>query len=70
LQTLLTDGLQETVDNFEKEIIESVLRKCNGDLERAAKTISIHRTTLFRKLQKYRLKALPAQISNSLRKRH
>jgi transcriptional regulator with PAS, ATPase and Fis domain len=70
LQTLLTDGLQETVDNFEKEIIESVLRKCNGDLERAAKTLSIHRTTLFRKLQKYRLKALPAQISNSLRKRH
>jgi transcriptional regulator with PAS, ATPase and Fis domain len=56
LHRLLTDGLQETVDNFEKGIIESVLHKYNGDLERAAKALSIHRTTLFRKLQKYRLK--------------
>jgi transcriptional regulator with PAS, ATPase and Fis domain len=59
-QTLLTDGLQETVDNFERGLIESVLRKCNGDLERAANTLGIHRTTLFRKLQKYRLKRSPS----------
>lgn len=48
-------GLQGMVDEFEKKLIVKVLEENNGNLEIAASRMGIHRTTLLRKIRKYRL---------------
>ena len=53
LQPLLTSGLQETMENYERRLIEGALHRCNGNVEKTARILGIHRTTLLRKLQKY-----------------
>jgi transcriptional regulator with PAS, ATPase and Fis domain len=41
------------MNNFEKELLLRTLRQHNGNLQKAATALSIHRTTLMRKLRKY-----------------
>jgi DNA-binding NtrC family response regulator len=40
----------------EKHTIEKVLEKCNGNLSKAAKMLEISRTTLYIKIEKYKIK--------------
>ena len=54
LQPLLASGLQETIENYERRLIKWALQKCDGNMDRTASLLGIHRTTLLRKLQKYR----------------
>jgi transcriptional regulator with PAS, ATPase and Fis domain len=42
------------MDNFEKELIHQTLRQHNGNMHNAAAALGMHRTTLIRKLQKYK----------------
>ncbi len=49
------DSLSQAMDNFEKNIIRSVLKKNQWRKNRAASELNINRKTLFRKMQKYGL---------------
>ena len=45
----------EAVTEFEKKFIKRVLERANGNQSRAAKTLGIHRNTLSRKIELYKL---------------
>jgi Fis family transcriptional regulator, factor for inversion stimulation protein len=47
--------LEEAVNEFEKKFIKRVLERANGNQCRAAKVLGIHRNTLSRKIDAYRL---------------
>jgi transcriptional regulator with PAS, ATPase and Fis domain len=42
-------------EEAEAEVIERTLKKCGGDRIKTAKELGIGRTTLWRKIRKYRL---------------
>jgi DNA-binding NtrC family response regulator len=50
----VSDSLKLT--DTEKHTIEKVLEKCNGNLSKAAKMLDISRTTLYAKIEKYKIK--------------
>ena len=45
--------LEQAVEILEKEMIERVLHKSEGNQSEASKTLGIHRNTLQRKMMKY-----------------
>ena len=47
--------LDEAVTEFEKKFIKRVLESLNGNQSRAAKVLGIHRNTLSRKVDAYKL---------------
>lgn len=47
--------LEEAVNEFEKKFIKRVLERANGNQSRAAKVLGIHRNTLSRKVDVYKL---------------
>ena len=47
--------LEEAVVEFEKKFIRRVLERCNGNQSRAAIALGIHRNTLSRKVDEYKL---------------
>jgi transcriptional regulator with PAS, ATPase and Fis domain len=47
--------LEEAVSEFEKKFIRRVLERLNGNQSRAAKVLGIHRNTLSRKVDVYKL---------------
>lgn len=47
--------LEEAVTEFEKKFIKRVLEHQNGNRSRAAKILGIHRNTLSRKVDEYKL---------------
>ena len=48
------DGLYPLVmESLEQQLIESVLKKCNGNKVRAAKVLGLHRNTLATKLSTF-----------------
>jgi DNA-binding NtrC family response regulator len=47
--------LDEAVTEFEKKFIRRVLEKLNGNQSRAAKVLGMHRNTLSRKIEAYKL---------------
>jgi len=47
--------LEEAVTEFEKKFIRRVLDRLNGNQSRAAKVLGIHRNTLSRKVDEYKL---------------
>ena len=47
--------LEEAVMEFEKRFIKRVLDRSNGNQSRAARELGIHRNTLSRKVEEYRL---------------
>jgi Fis family transcriptional regulator len=47
--------LEEAVSEFEKKFIKRVLEHANGNQSRAAKVLGIHRNTLSRKVDAYKL---------------
>jgi Fis family transcriptional regulator, factor for inversion stimulation protein len=53
--------LEEAVEEFEKRFIKAAMEGNNGNQSRAARTLGIHRNTLSRKLEKFRLDDQPAR---------
>lgn len=47
--------LEEAVTEFEKKFIRRALERANGNQSRAAKILGIHRNTLSRKVEVYKL---------------
>ena len=47
--------LEEAVFEFEKKFIKRALERANGNQSRAAKLLGIHRNTLSRKVDVYKL---------------
>jgi DNA-binding protein Fis len=47
--------LEEAVNEFEKKFIKRVLEQLNGNQSRAALALGIHRNTLSRKVDEYKL---------------
>ncbi|HLZ50177.1 MAG TPA: helix-turn-helix domain-containing protein [Candidatus Acidoferrum sp.] len=45
----------EAVEEFEKRFIKRVLDRSNGNQSRAAQVLGIHRNTLSRKIDEYKL---------------
>jgi DNA-binding protein Fis len=50
---------QEAVEEFEKRFIKRVLDRADGNQSRAAKVLGIHRNTLSRKIEGYKLDSRP-----------
>ncbi|OBR96925.1 limonene hydroxylase [Clostridium ragsdalei P11] len=46
------------MDVLEKENIENALEKCNGNILKAAKSLNISRSTMYRKMKKYGIKSV------------
>ncbi len=53
-----TDGLGMTLEELEREHIRRVLTRVQGDKVRAAQMLGIHLSTLYRKVQRYRLETV------------
>lgn len=47
--------LEEAVNEFEKKFIKKVLDQLKGNQSRAARALGIHRNTLSRKVDEYKL---------------
>ena len=58
MKTIMTDAhfnnFRAIMNNFEKELLLQTLRQHGGNMHRAAAALGMHRTTLIRKLQKYK----------------
>lgn len=48
-----TEGTTLNLADVEKEVILQAIKKCNGNLTRAAEELGIGRTTLYRKMEEY-----------------
>ena len=55
--SLLNDDFQTALDNFEKDLIEQALKNHGSNLQQAAQSLRMHRTTLLRKLRKFKMMA-------------
>ena len=51
--------LDEAVNEFEKKFIKRALERANGNQSRAARVLGIHRNTLSRKVDVYKLTGSP-----------
>lgn len=49
----------EAVGEFEKKFIKKILESSNGNQSRAARVLGIHRNTLSRKIEAYKLDQKP-----------
>jgi len=47
---------QDAVNEFEKRFITRVLGQCDGSLTKAADALGIHRNTLTRKMDEYKIR--------------
>jgi DNA-binding NtrC family response regulator len=58
VEEMVDKGVQfeDAVHEFEKRFIARVLGNCAGSLGRTADTLGIHRNTLTRKMDAYRIK--------------
>ena len=58
IEEMISKGIRfpEARREFEKRFVAQVLEKENGNLSRTAKVLRIHRNTLAKKLEDYRLK--------------
>ena len=58
IEEMISKGIRfpEAKREFEKRFLAQVLEKENGNLCRTAKVLRIHRNTLSKKIQDYRLK--------------
>jgi len=58
---MVDDGIlfPEAVNEFEKKFIKRVLDHVKGNQSRAARTLGIHRNTLSRKIDVYKLASRP-----------
>ena len=57
------DNTNTTLEDLEREHIRRVLAKVEGNKDRAAQMLGIHVSTLYRKMQRYRLDGVPETAS-------
>ena len=50
------DHFEDAVREFEKRFISKVLGCCDGSVTKAAEALGMHRNTLARKMDEYRIK--------------
>lgn len=55
-----------TIDEFEKQNIETTIKKCNGDLLKAARMLNMSRATIYRRVKKYGIKINKVEADVSL----
>jgi DNA-binding NtrC family response regulator len=53
--------LEEAIAEFEKKFIKAAIDGANGNQSRAARVLGIHRNTLGRKVEKFRLDRQPGR---------
>jgi DNA-binding NtrC family response regulator len=58
VEEMVDKGVQfdDAVQEFEKRFIAKVLGRCDGSVGKTADTLGIHRNTLARKMDAYRIK--------------
>jgi DNA-binding NtrC family response regulator len=58
IEEMISKGIRfpEARQEFEKRFVAQVLERENGNLSRAAKVLRIHRNTLSKKLQDFKLR--------------
>ena len=58
VEEMVEKGVQfdDAVHEFEKRFIARVLGRCDGSVTRAADTLGIHRNTLTRKIDQYKIR--------------
>ena len=58
VEEMVDKGVQfdDAVQEFEKRFIARVLCRCGGSLTKTADALGIHRNTLSRKMEEYRIK--------------
>ena len=58
IDEMVDKGVQfeDAVQEFEKRFILKVLQTCDGSLTRTAEALGIHRNTLTRKMDSYKIK--------------
>ena len=66
IDEMVSKGIRfpEARREFEKRFLAQVLERENGNLTRAAKVLRIHRNTLSKKIQEYRLQSAAAKAPN------
>lgn len=58
LTTQHADGtLEKLLEAHEKEVIQETLQRCGGNRTKTAQTLNIHRSVLYRKMNKYQIRA-------------
>ncbi|MEA1960806.1 MAG: sigma 54-interacting transcriptional regulator [Bacillota bacterium] len=55
MQVTMTGSLEQLMEEHEKQIVASMLDKCNGNRTKAAEMLGIHRSVLYRKINKYEI---------------
>jgi len=68
----LLDGgffLQEAVEILERTLITRVLERTAGNQSAASKLLGIHRNTLQRKMEDYKMERKPPQRAKAVRRR-
>ncbi|KOA18435.1 limonene hydroxylase [Clostridium homopropionicum DSM 5847] len=48
--------LKHMVDSYESSLIQEILKKCNWNCQKAAEELGIHRSLLYKKIDKYNIK--------------
>jgi DNA-binding NtrC family response regulator len=51
------EAKERLLENFEREYITAILRRCDGNISRAARESGLHRKSIERLLKKYSLEA-------------
>ncbi len=59
------EGSGLTLEELEREHIKRVLVKVKGDKVKAAKALGVHLSTLYRKVQRYRLEAMTSAVGEA-----
>ena len=58
---------EDAISEFEKRFIKRVLDKANGNQSRAARELGIHRNTLSRKIDDFKLDHRPRRLQRARR---
>jgi len=53
----LSGTLEKLLEAHEKEVIQETLQRCGGNRTKTAQTLNIHRSVLYRKMNKYQIRA-------------
>lgn len=54
-------SLREAVEDYEKQVVLETLDACDGSVSKAAQRLGLHKSLLYRRLEKYRNKETPSQ---------
>ena len=58
------DAKEQLLENFEREYISQVLKRCDGNISRAARESGLHRKSIERLVKKYQLDAKAMKVKS------